>query len=47
LNPADNPAQPKQENPITPWLSKNDKGRLKTIVTLGKPMPMEKREPKK
>ena len=35
-NPFENPTQPKQENPITPWLSGNDKARLKNTVTPGK-----------
>jgi len=36
LNSFDNLAQPKHENPITPWLSENGKAGLKNIVTFGK-----------
>jgi len=39
LNPSNNLAQPKHENPITPWLSENGKARLKTMLHLEKPMP--------
>ena len=35
-NPSGNLAQPKQEIPITPWISGNGKARLKTTVTPGK-----------
>jgi len=39
LNPSINIAQPKNENPITPWLSKNGKARMKILTHLEKPMP--------
>jgi len=38
-NPSNNLAQPKHENPAKPWLSGNDKARLKTRLHLAKPMP--------
>ena len=42
-NPSRNPAQLEHANPTTPWMSRNGKARLKTVLHLAKPMPQQKK----